>query len=279
MGGGRAECRNADSSCNPYLAAALLLAAGLEGVREKLDPGAPHEENLYELNEAQLREAGVSELPRTLGEAVDAFAADPFIEQTLGAPAARRVHPLQARRVGAVPPGGEPVGDRPLRPAVLVGPARTAGTHSLRLLLPTVAGWTACRLLQPGQTQDSKALAPATITPSRNNRKGRDRTRDSQDPAATGVQSGWAGDGVPAESAERHRHPGQSCHRGRRSPVSRFHVRPTNWSTKTHRGSSSTSASLSNYRAVSCPSSRRTPGPMLFPQAMPAPQLARTRFD
>jgi glutamine synthetase len=86
MGGGRAECRNADSSCNPYLAAAMLLAAGLEGVREKLDPGPPHEENLYELDAAQLREAGVSELPRTLGEAVDAFAADPFVEQTLGAP-------------------------------------------------------------------------------------------------------------------------------------------------------------------------------------------------
>jgi glutamine synthetase len=86
MGGGRAECRNADSSCNPYLAAAMLLAAGLEGVREKLDPGSPHEENLYELNAAQLREAGVSELPRTLGEAVDAFAADPFVEHTLGAP-------------------------------------------------------------------------------------------------------------------------------------------------------------------------------------------------
>jgi glutamine synthetase len=84
MNGGRCECRNADSSCNPYLAAALLLAAGLEGVRERLDPGRPHEENLYELTAAQLGEAGVTELPRTLGEAVDAFAADPFIEATLG---------------------------------------------------------------------------------------------------------------------------------------------------------------------------------------------------
>ena len=84
MNGGRAECRNADSSCNPYLAAALLLAAGLEGVRERLDPGKPHEENLYELTGEQLKGAGVTELPRTLGEAVDAFEADPFIESVLG---------------------------------------------------------------------------------------------------------------------------------------------------------------------------------------------------
>ena len=85
MGGGRCESRNADSSCNPYLAAALVLAAGLEGVSGKLDPGDPHHENLYELTPAELARAGVQELPRTLGEAVDAFAADPFTEKILGA--------------------------------------------------------------------------------------------------------------------------------------------------------------------------------------------------
>jgi glutamine synthetase len=85
MNGGRCECRNADSACNPYLAAALLLAAGLEGVRERLDPGRPHEENLYELSAAELDQAGVKELPRTLGEAVEAFDADPLIESVLGA--------------------------------------------------------------------------------------------------------------------------------------------------------------------------------------------------
>jgi len=84
MGGGRCESRNADSSCNPYLAAALVLAAGLEGVREGLDPGEPHHENLYELSPAELAKAGVAELPRTLGEAVEAFEADPFIEKVLG---------------------------------------------------------------------------------------------------------------------------------------------------------------------------------------------------
>lgn len=84
MSGGRCESRNADSACNPYLAASLLLAAGLEGVREKLDPGAPQEENLYELNETELEKRNISYLPRDLEEAVEAFAADPFITQTLG---------------------------------------------------------------------------------------------------------------------------------------------------------------------------------------------------
>ncbi len=85
MGGGRCESRNADSACNPYLAATLALAAGLEGIREKLDPGSPQEDNLYELSEAELTARGISYLPRNLEEAVEAFAADPFIEKVLGA--------------------------------------------------------------------------------------------------------------------------------------------------------------------------------------------------
>jgi len=84
MGGGRCESRNADSACNPYLAATLALAAGLEGVREKLDPGAPQEDNLYELSDAGLAARGISYLPRNLEEAVEAFAADPFVERVLG---------------------------------------------------------------------------------------------------------------------------------------------------------------------------------------------------
>jgi glutamine synthetase len=84
MGGGRCESRNADSSCNPYLAAALVLAAGLEGIREGLDPGDPHNENLYDFSDAELKARGIDPLPKTLGEAVDAFEADPFVEQVLG---------------------------------------------------------------------------------------------------------------------------------------------------------------------------------------------------
>jgi glutamine synthetase len=83
-GGGRCESRNADGSVNPYLAATLALAAGLEGVREKIDPGKPNEDNLYELSEAERKKRGIDFLPQTLHEAVDAFASDPFVEKTLG---------------------------------------------------------------------------------------------------------------------------------------------------------------------------------------------------
>jgi len=84
MAGGRFESRNADAACNPYLAGALVLAAGLEGIRENLDPGPAQEENLYALSAAELAARGISELPRTLDEAVEAFAADSFVEKTLG---------------------------------------------------------------------------------------------------------------------------------------------------------------------------------------------------
>ncbi len=86
MSGGRCESRNADGSCNPYLAATLVLAAGLEGIRENLDPGAAQEDNLYELTPDELTARGICELPRNLNDAVKAFAADPFVEKILGKP-------------------------------------------------------------------------------------------------------------------------------------------------------------------------------------------------
>ncbi|GBG13862.1 glutamine synthetase [Novimethylophilus kurashikiensis] len=84
MGGGRCESRNADGAVNPYLAATLVLAAGLEGIREGLDPGKPNEDNLYDLSEAERLARGIEFLPQTLQEAVAAFAADPLVEKTLG---------------------------------------------------------------------------------------------------------------------------------------------------------------------------------------------------
>lgn len=83
-GGGRCESRNADGSVNPYLAATLALAAGLEGIREKIDPGSPNEDNLYAMSEDERLARGIGFLPQTLQEAIAAFAADPLIEKTLG---------------------------------------------------------------------------------------------------------------------------------------------------------------------------------------------------
>ena len=84
MGGGRVESRAVDTACNPYLAAAILLGAGLEGIENDLDPGDPIRHNMYLQSDEQLDELGVSVLPRTLLEAVEAFSADPLSEQVFG---------------------------------------------------------------------------------------------------------------------------------------------------------------------------------------------------
>ena len=74
--GGRFEYRGVDSSCNPYLTAAALLTAGLDGIRRELDPGEPQQGNTYELlQEGQELER----VPDSLGDALDALAADDVI--------------------------------------------------------------------------------------------------------------------------------------------------------------------------------------------------------
>ena len=60
------------------------LQAGLEGVEHDLDPGEPLAQNMYLLDDQELHKLGVSTLPRTLLEAVEALDADPFMEQVLG---------------------------------------------------------------------------------------------------------------------------------------------------------------------------------------------------
>ena len=84
LGGGRVELRAADSSCNPYLGAAMVLAAGLEGIRDKADPGEPQRENMYLKSQAELDAMGIKELPHTLGEALEAFKSDPLSRQVFG---------------------------------------------------------------------------------------------------------------------------------------------------------------------------------------------------
>jgi glutamine synthetase len=84
LAGGRVECRAADISTNPYLGAAMILAAGLEGIREGLDPGEPHTENMYKSSLAELAKMGIEFLPRNLQEAIAAFALDPLSEKVMG---------------------------------------------------------------------------------------------------------------------------------------------------------------------------------------------------
>lgn len=81
---GRLELRLPDGACNPYLATAAVIAAGLDGIDRELDPGAPRNVNLYEWSDAQLKDAGIGLLPQNLGAALDALDADPLIKTALG---------------------------------------------------------------------------------------------------------------------------------------------------------------------------------------------------
>jgi len=81
---GRLELRLPDGACNPYLATAVVIAAGLDGVERELDPGDPRNVNLYDWPEAQLREAGIGLLPQNLNAALDALEADSVLCQALG---------------------------------------------------------------------------------------------------------------------------------------------------------------------------------------------------
>ncbi len=83
--GGRLEFRLSDSSCNPYLATAAVIAAGLDGIERKLDPGAPSNINHYEYTPEQLRQQGIGMLPQNLQEALTALRADALFSEQLGA--------------------------------------------------------------------------------------------------------------------------------------------------------------------------------------------------
>jgi glutamine synthetase len=68
-GPGRIEDRTVDGSCNPYLAATVVLAAGLDGIERGLDPGDPNSLNLYETDAAQREQLGIDVLPGNLLDA------------------------------------------------------------------------------------------------------------------------------------------------------------------------------------------------------------------
>lgn len=81
---GRLELRLTDSSCNPYLATAAVLAAGLDGIDRQLEPGEPQNINHYTLTDAELHERRIRVLPQSLHEALVALESDPLFRETLG---------------------------------------------------------------------------------------------------------------------------------------------------------------------------------------------------
>jgi glutamine synthetase len=82
--GGRIEDRTVDGSCNPYLAATAMLAAGLDGIERRLDPGDPNSENLYTMSVADRERAGIELLPANLLDATRELERDDVLRRALG---------------------------------------------------------------------------------------------------------------------------------------------------------------------------------------------------
>jgi len=80
----RVEFRSADPSCNPYLAFSCILMAGLDGIKKKIDPGDPVDEDVYKLSSERRKALGIGELPTTLKDALDEMKSDEVIHRTLG---------------------------------------------------------------------------------------------------------------------------------------------------------------------------------------------------
>jgi glutamine synthetase len=81
---GRFEIRVVDGAANPYLAFAAIIAAGLEGIANEVDPGPINLDNLYELPEEKLEARKIRVLPVTLDEAIEAMKTDEVIKSALG---------------------------------------------------------------------------------------------------------------------------------------------------------------------------------------------------
>lgn len=80
----RLELRFPDPSCNPYLAYAAMLVAGMHGVAQRLQPPKPVEEDVYHFDDAKLKELSIGTLPATLSEALDELKDDPALYGILG---------------------------------------------------------------------------------------------------------------------------------------------------------------------------------------------------
>jgi len=81
---GRIEDRTVDGSANPYLAAAAVLAAGLDGIENQLEAGDPNPDNLYERSHEELTGRGLRTLPANLLEAVGELEGDDVLRSALG---------------------------------------------------------------------------------------------------------------------------------------------------------------------------------------------------
>lgn len=83
-GNAQLEFLSPDSTCNPYLTLAVLLAAGLEGIEQGIEPPAETTHYPYSMTAEEMKAAGVKRLPESLGDALKAFEKDELVRKTLG---------------------------------------------------------------------------------------------------------------------------------------------------------------------------------------------------
>lgn len=82
--GSRIEVRNPDPSCNPYLGLAVILKAGLDGIKNGLQPPAAVEQNIYEMDLATRKQNNIESLPENLYEAINELEKDMLVREALG---------------------------------------------------------------------------------------------------------------------------------------------------------------------------------------------------
>ena len=80
----RIELRSPDPSMNPYLALALCLAAGLDGIKNQIKPPAEVQMNVFAMSDAEKETLNIAHMPESLKEAIEAFEADEFVQEVLG---------------------------------------------------------------------------------------------------------------------------------------------------------------------------------------------------
>ena len=81
--GARAELRSPDPSCNPYLAFAVMLKAGIDGINNQIDPGEPVSQNIYTMSKEEKISLGIESLPSTLNEALLELDEDEVVKSAL----------------------------------------------------------------------------------------------------------------------------------------------------------------------------------------------------
>jgi len=94
----RLEYRVPDPASNPYLVFSAVLAAGLDGIKKKMDPGDPVQEDIYKMSRAERRKRGIDTLPANLGRALDELESDrKFLSPIFTTPVLDKIIDLERR--------------------------------------------------------------------------------------------------------------------------------------------------------------------------------------